>query len=175
MFSILVTIESPLDFVITTPKLLPMNYLDDKNFPPDFPTTRLVDLVRWLLGHLRQYMYKSVAREDKLPSLATAIESMINMSFIAENSYEMVMLGDKVTLLVKFRPEENIKLASVAEMVKEDKLSNSGGHYFVLKMGFKVDTGAFLPGEFAISFSSDLSSMLPELAEFSQPGLTVKQ
>lgn len=174
LFSVLVTMDNPLDFVITTPNLLPMSYFDDKTFPKDFPNTRLVDLVRWLLGNLRQHMFKVVAREEKLDSLATAIENMITMNFISENSYEMVMLGEKVTLLFKFRPEENIKLASVKEMVEEDKLINSGGHFFVLKMGFKVDTGDFIPGDFAITFSSDLSNMLPELAKFSQSGLTMK-
>ena len=33
----------------------------------------------------------------------------------------------------------------------------------MFKMVFKLDTGSFLPGEFAISFSSDLKTMLPEL------------
>ena len=59
-------------------------------------------------------------------------------------------------------------------MVKEDKLLNTGGHFFVLTMVFRVDTGAFLPGEFSIAFSSDLYDMLPELASFSHPGLTIK-
>ena len=43
----------------------------------------------------------------------------------------------------------------------------------MLKMVFRVDTGVFLPGEFAVAFRSDLS-LLPELASFSHPGLTAK-
>ena len=45
MFSVMVTMENPLDFVITTPHLLPMKYLDDKPFPPGYPNTSLVELV----------------------------------------------------------------------------------------------------------------------------------
>ena len=80
---------------------------------------------------------------------------------------------DKATFLVKFKPDKEIKLHSLADIEKEDKLLNTGGHFFVLKMVFRVDTGVFLPGEFAVAFRSDLS-LLPELASFSHPGLTVK-
>jgi len=173
-FSVLVTLEHPLDFVVTTPNLLPMKYLDSKGFPPNFPNTSLVELVRWLITHLQEHMDRRVIDEEKLSGLANSIENMISMNIISQDSYEMVLVGDRVTLMVKFRPEKDIKLASLTEMVKEDKLLNTGGHFFVLKMVFRVDTGAFLPGEFAIAFSSDLSSMLPELANFSHPGLTAK-
>ena len=44
ILSVMVTMESPLDFVITTPQLLPMKYLDDKPFPPGYPNSTLVEL-----------------------------------------------------------------------------------------------------------------------------------
>ena len=100
--------------------------------------------------------------------------NLVSMGIITEDSYELVIVKERVTFLVKFRPEKDIKLASLSEMVKEDELLNSGGHFFVFKMVYRVDTGAFLPGEFSIVFSSDLSDMLPELASYSQPGITGK-
>jgi len=174
IISVLVTMENPLDFIVTTPNIFPMKYLDDKGFPPNFPQTRLVELLKWLINHLKAHMTERLSDGNKLGSLATALDNMVGMDFIKEDSYELMVLDSKATLLVKFRPGEDIKLASVNEMVKEDKLINSGGHFFVLKMVFKVDTGTFLPGEFAICFSSDLTYMLPEVAKFNHPGLSDK-
>ena len=173
-FSVLVTLDHPLDFLVTTQDLLPMKYLDNKSFPPKYPNTSLVELIRWLITNMKQYMETRILQEKELSNLVTAIENLINMNIISKDSYEVAMVGDRAILIVKFRPEKDIKIASIKEMVKEDKLLNTGGHFFVLKMVFRVDTGAFLPGEFSIAFSSDLSQMLPELAEFSHPGLTAK-
>jgi len=172
--SVLVTLEQPLDFVITTPLLLPMKYLDNKSFPPEYPDTKLTELVKWLTEHLKAHMKESIQAEEKLSGLLNAIENLVSMDIISENSYEIAIVGDRVTFLVKFRPEKDIKLASLSEMVKEDKLLNGGGHFFVFKMVFRVDTGAFLPGEFSIVFSSDLSDMLPEMANYSLSGITAK-
>eukprot|EP00092_Neocalanus_flemingeri_P025833 GFUD01027999.1.p1 GENE.GFUD01027999.1~~GFUD01027999.1.p1 ORF type:complete len:380 (+),score=138.96 GFUD01027999.1:69-1208(+) len=174
LFSVLVTMEHPLDFLVTTPHLLPMKNLDSVPFPPDYPNTSLVELVRWLITHLKSHMEQCIQEEEQLSGLASAIDNMISMNIISRDSYEVVLVGDKATLLVKFRPEKDIKLASLSEMVKEDKLLNTGGHFYVLKMVFRADTGAFLPGEFSIVFSSDLANMLPELANFSHPGFTAK-
>ena len=173
-FSVLVTMEHPLDFVVTTPHLLPMKYLDNKGFQPNFPNTSLVELVKWLISHLQGHMERRILADEKLSVLAHAMESMTNMNIISKDSYEVALVADKVTFLVKFRPEKDIKLASLIESVKEDKLLNTRGHFFVFKMVFRVDTGAFLSEEFSIAFSSYLSSMLPELVNFSQPGLSAK-
>ena len=173
-FSVLVTMEQPLDFVITTPHLLPMKYLDNKSFPPEYPDTSLTELVKWLTEQLKEHMKESIQAEEKLSGLLDAIENLVSMGIISEDSYEIAIVGDRVTFLVKFRPEKDIKLASLSEMVKEDKLLNGGGHFFVFKIVYRVDTGAFLPGEFSIAFGSDLSDMLPELANYSEPGLTAK-
>jgi len=172
--SMLVTMDHPLDFIITTPSLLPMKHLDNKSVPPGYPDTSLVDLIGWILRQLKDRMMERICAEDKLSGLSLALENLVAMGTIAENSYEIVIVGDNVILLVKFRPEKEIKLASLKELVREDKLMNSGGHFFVFKMVFKLDTGSFLPGEFAISFSSDLKTMLPELSDFSQPGLNAQ-
>ena len=118
-------------------------------------------------------MEERIQAEKRLSGFATAIENLVGMIMIVKVSYEVAIVGDKATFLVKFKPEKEIKLHSLTEIVKEDKLLNNGGHFFVLKMVFRVNTGAFVPGEFAVAFSSDLS-MLPELASFSHPGLTVK-
>jgi len=173
-FSVLVTLDNPLDFVITTPLLLPMKYLDDKPFPPGYPNTTLVELLQWLVKHLKVNMLERIQAEEKLGGLSAAVENLVNMDIISEDSYEVAMVGDVVTLLVKFKPERDIKLASLKESVKEDKLLHGGGHFFVFKLVFKVDTGAFVPGEFSVSFSSDLAEMLPEITNYSQPGLTAK-
>jgi len=172
--SMLVTMDHPLDFIITTPSLLPMKHLDNKSVPPGYPDTSLVDLIGWILRQLKDRMMERICAADKLSGLSLALENLVAMGTIAENSYEIVIVGDNVILLVKFRPEKEIKLASLKELVREDKLLNSGGHFFVFKMVFKLDTGSFLPGEFAISFSSDLKTMLPELSDFSQPGLNAQ-
>jgi len=172
--SMLVTMDHPLDFIITTPSLLPMKHLDTKSVPPGYPDTSLVDLIGWILRQLKDRMMERICAADKLSGLSLALENLVAMGTIAENSYEIVIVGDNVILLVKFRPEKEIKLASLKELVREDKLLNSGGHFFVFKMVFKLDTGSFLPGEFAISFSSDLKTMLPELSDFSQPGLNAQ-
>ena len=173
MFSVMVTMENPLDFVITTPHLLPMKYLDDKPFPPGYPNTSLVELVKWLIGQLRNHMEQRIQAEEKLSEFATAIENLVTMNILTKDSYEVVIVGDKATFLVKFKPEKEIKLYSLTEIVKEDKLLNTGGYFFILKIVFRVDTGAFLPGEFSVAFSSDLS-MLPELSSFSHLSLTAK-
>jgi hypothetical protein len=173
-FSVLVTLDNPLDFVITTPLLLPMKYLDDKPFPPGYPNTTLAELLQWLVKHLKVNMMERIQSEEKLGGLSAAVENLVNMNIISEDSCEVAMVGDTVTLLVKFKPERDVKFASLKESVKEDKLLNGGGHFFVFKLVFKVDTGAFLPGEFCVSFSPDLADMLPELTNYSQPGLTAK-
>jgi len=172
--SILVTMDHPLDFIITTPSLLTMKHLDNKSVPPGYPNTSLVDLIGWILRQLKDRTMERICAEEKLSGLSLALENLVAMGTITENSYEIVIVGDNVILLVKFRPEKEIKLASLKELVREDKLLNSGGHFFVFKMVFKLDTGSFLPGEFAISFSSDLKTMLPELSDFSQPGLNAQ-
>jgi len=174
IFSVLVTLDNPLDFVITTPLLLPMKYLDDKPFPPGYPDTTLVGLLKWLVKHLKVHMLERIQAEEKLEGLSAAVENLVNMNIISEDSYEVGMVGDTVTLLVKFKPEKDIKFASLKESVKENKLLNGGGHFFVFKLCFKVDTGAFIPGQFSVSFSSDLKEMLPEITNYSQPGLTAK-
>ena len=173
MFSVMVTMENPLDFVITTPHLLPMKYLDDKPLPPGYPNTSLVELVNWLISQLRNHLEQRIQAEEGLSGFATAIENLVSMNILDKDSYEVAIVGDKATFLVKFKPEKEIKLHSLTEIVKEDKLLNTGGHFFVLKIVFRVDTGAFLPGEFSVAFSSDLS-MLPELSSFSHLGLTAK-
>ena len=172
--TILVTMEHPLDFIITTPVLLPMKYLDDKSVPPGYPDTSLVELLGWVTRQLKDRMMERIREEEKLAGLSLALENLVAMGTIAENSYEIAIVGDKVILLVKFRPDKDIKFASLKELVREDKLLNSGGHFFVYKMVFKLDTGSFLPGEFAISFSSDLKIMLPELTDYSLPGLNAQ-
>jgi len=169
--SILVTMDHPLDFIITTPILLPMKHLDNKSVPPGYPDTSLVDLIGWIMRQLKDRMMERICAEEKLSGLSLALENLVAMGTIAENSYEIVIVGDNVILLVKFRPEKEIKFACLKELVREDQLLNCGGHFFVFKMVFKVESGSFLPGEFAISFSSDLKNMLPELANYSQPGL----
>merc|ERR1719500_1018741 len=103
-----------------------------------------------------------IQSEEKLGGLSAAVENLVNMNIISDDTCEVAMVGDMVTLLVKFKPERDVKFASLKESVKEDKLLNGGGHFFVFKLVFKVDTGAFLPGEFCVSFSSDLADMLPE-------------
>jgi hypothetical protein len=126
-FSVLVTMEHSLDFLVTSPLLLPMKYLDDKPFPPNYPNTSLVELVRWLISQLKNSMRHRILVEEKLSGLASAVENLVNMNIITEDSYEVVIVGDKATLLVKFRPEKDIKLASISEMLKEDKLPSRGG------------------------------------------------
>jgi len=173
-FSVIVSLEHPIDFLVTTKSLLPMKFLDDQGFPTNYPNTSLLELVRWLTTNLKKYMDIRLLEEIELKSLGTSITYLINMNIISEDSYELVIVGDRANLLVKFRPEKDIKLNSMREMVKEDKLLNTGGHFFVLKLVFRVDSGAFLSGEFSIVFSSDLYDMLPELDEFSLPGLDAK-
>jgi len=169
-FSLLVTMDKPLDFIITTPNLLPMKYLDD-SLPPDYPDTRLVDLIMWILRQLRNYMIERIREKEKLADLSRALENLVAMGAVGEDMYEVVIVGDKAIVLVKFIPERDIVFSSLKESVKENKLLNTGGHFFVLKMGFCVESGAFLPGDFAISFSSDLKNMLPELSDYSLSGL----
>ena len=106
--------------------------------------------------------------------LVNAIEKLLSMNIISKDSYEMALVGNRVTFLVKFESEKGIDFASLSELVKEDKLLHNDGKYFVFKMVFLVNTGAFLPGEFSIIFSTDLTGMLPELANYSQPGLGAK-
>ena len=110
-FSVLVTMEHSLDFLVTSPLLLlPMKYLDDKPFPPNYPNTSLVELVRWLISQLKNSMRHRILVEEKLSGLASAVENLVNMNIITEDSYEVVIVGvmkemelsDKTT---QFKPD----------------------------------------------------------------------
>jgi hypothetical protein len=81
-FSVLVTMEHSLDFLVTSPLLLPMKYLDDKPFPPNYPNTSLVELVRWLISQLKNSMRHRILVEEKLSGLASAVENLVNMNII---------------------------------------------------------------------------------------------
>jgi hypothetical protein len=104
-FSVMVTMEHPLDFVITTPQLLPMKYLDKKTFPPGYHNTSLVELVHWLISHLKSHMEERTQVEEKLSGLVTAIENLVTIDIITKDNYEVAIVGNKATLLFKFMPE----------------------------------------------------------------------
>ena len=80
--TILVTMEHPLDFIITTPVLLPMKYLDDKSVPPGFPDTSLVELLGWVIRQLKDRMMERIRAEEKLSGLSLALENLVAMGTI---------------------------------------------------------------------------------------------
>ena len=81
-FSVIVTLDHPLDFLVTSQNLLPMKYVDHLGFPPKYPSTSLLELVMWLITNMKQHMEDRLQEEKELSSLGTAIKNLINMKFI---------------------------------------------------------------------------------------------
>merc|ERR1712000_323751 len=81
-------------------------------------------------------------------------------------TYECLMVGDKTILLVKFRPELEFPLCSLTPSLKVDKLVNTGGNFYVVKLVFARD-GRPVPGESGLMWSSNLLQMLPQVSSVS--------
>jgi len=171
---LLITLTEPLDFVVLSP-LLPMKYFDDKPFPPEYPTTSLKNLLIWIMRHLRTSVEDQVFSNPTFNGLDSFLQNLISMNMIgSKDDYEIALADEKVIVIIKFKPSFEIDLTSVSELVQEDKLLNTGGHNYFIKIAFRNDTGAFLPGEFSLLFSPDISSILPELSSFSAPEVNSK-
>jgi len=171
---LLITLTEPLDFVVLSP-VLPMKYFDDKPFPPEYPATSLKNLIIWIMRHLRTSIEEQVFSNPAFNGLDTFFQNLISMNIVgSKDDYEIALADEKVIVMIKFKPSFEIDLTSVSELVQEDKLLNTGGHNYFMKIAFRNDTGAFLPREFSLLFSPDISSILPGLSSFSVPEVNSK-
>ena len=152
-FVVIVFLTSPLDFLITTPDLLPPHYLLNKKIPPD-TLKSLPSLLSWLTLELKNY---NRSRHDKLNNIISDLISEANI--VDENNYELMVTERKATLYLKF-PIEDLDLVCFMESVRNNKLINSTEHYFVLKI---VYTEAKDSMDFSLTYSSCLLRMLPGL------------
>ena len=160
VFNIVVKMDNVLDFMINSPRLLPMIYLDEKPFPLKYENCTLMELLNWLIGHIKSYVLEQVSLRDNLKYLYHGIKSLRDMNVIEDKSFEIEMLNGEVILFVKFTVDF-IYLNDLTSLVKENMLINTGGHYFVLKLVFNADTGKMKPDEHSITYSTEISRMLP--------------
>ena len=151
-FVVIIYLTSPLDFLITSPDLLPPDYLLNKKIPPD-SLKSLSSLLSWLTLGLKNYNRSRHAKLDN------TISDLSEANIVDENNYELMVTERKATLYLKF-PIEDLDLVCFMESVRNNKLINSTEHYFVLKI---VNTEAKDSMDFSLTYSSCLLSMLPGL------------
>lgn len=161
---LLVTLAKPLDLVVLNPAILPPSALDPLFLEVD-ETTSLVYLLRGVREAMRQHQESQLS--DGL--LAHIPSSLAHLGEVCPGlAHELAVQGTRTTLLLKFVPEQAIALASVAALLKADRLE-AAEHHYLLKLVF--EQGAFLPEEWAVQFSPALAAMLPELQAVRVAGL----
>ena len=161
---VLVTLSKPLDFLILTPKLFPADVMNglvkiDEN-------TRLVELVEMLVQALQEHQTNLLGNTvlDHLPGKITNLAE-INPTM----SHELMVLDDHVTIVLCFKPEEEISICSVNNLVKSSKLVNTADHCYSIKLEFIGEK--FKSEDFGVLWSLDLTAMFPELADVRLPSM----
>ena len=161
---VLVTLSKPLDFLILTPKLFPADVMNglvkiDEN-------TRLVELVEMLVQALQEHQTNLLGNTvlDHLPGkIANLAEINPTMR------HELMVLDDHVTIVLCFKPEEEISICSVNNLVKSSKLVNTADHCYSIKLEFIGEE--FKSEDFGVLWSLDLAAIFPELAEIRLPSM----
>ena len=161
---VLVTLSKPLDFLILTPKLFPADVMNglvkiDEN-------TRLVELVEMLVQALQEHQTNLLGNTvlDHLPGkIANLAEINPTMR------HELMVLDDHVTIVLCFKPEEEISICSVNNLVKSSKLVNTADHCYSIKLEFIGEK--FKSEDFGVLWSLDLTAMFPELADVRLPSM----
>ena len=153
---VLVTLDSPLDWHLLTSSLLTPGSMEHSAPPQDHS---LPGLVRWLVQQVQECQETTLSTMQHMGEARDMIDRMLAMKLIEKGSYQLVTLQDRVKIVMKFKPELEIKLASLGQMVRKDRLGNHSDHFYCLRLVFRAD-GSFLPGQFAFSLSETLSSVL---------------
>ena len=83
--------------------------------------------------------------------------------------HELMVVEDHVTIVLCFKPEEEISICSVNNLVKSSKLVNTADHCYSLKLEFSGEK--FKSEEFGVLWSPDLTAMFPELTEVRLPSM----
>ena len=165
---ILVSLTKPLDFTILTPALLPnasiLGLVEVES------NTRLVDLVKMLVNAMQKH-HSSLLEGTLLGYVPKSIAAISDM--YPSMRHELAVMEDTLTVILCFKPQENISICSVNNLVKANKLINTADHCFNIKMEFDAadGRGIFKPGGFGVQWSPDLAAMLPELADVRLPAL----
>merc|ERR1719495_2214586 len=161
---VLVTLSKPLDFLILTPKLFPADVMNGLVKIDD--NTRLVELVDMLVQVLQEHQTNLFGNTvlDHLPG-KIAYLAEINQTM----RHELMVVEDHVTVVLCFKPEEEISICSINNLVKSSKLVNTADHCYTLKLEFNGEK--FKSEEFGVLWSPDLTAMFPELAEVRLPSM----
>ena len=161
---VLVTLSKPLDFLILTPNLFPADVMNGLVKIGD--NTRIVDLVDTLVQVLQEHQTNLLGNTvlDHLPG---------KIAYLAEINetmrHELMVVEDHVTIVLCFKPEEEISICSINNLVKSSKLVNTADHCYSLKLEFSGEK--FKSEEFGVLWSPDLTAMFPELAEVRLPSM----
>ena len=83
--------------------------------------------------------------------------------------HELMVEEDHVTIVLCFKPEEEISICSINNLVKSSKLVNTADHCYSLKLEFSGEK--LKSEEFGVLWSPDLTAMFPELAEVRLPSM----
>jgi len=159
ILNIMVKLEKPIDFVVSTYKLLPMKYLDGRPFPADYPNMSLVELIKWIIIQTKYFMLECLSSYKNLTTLHENIQSLLEMNIVEKDCYEILVFEEKATLFLKFKVA-NVYVSDLQKLVREDKLLNDGGNFFVLKLVFDANTGDFISDDFKVAYSSNILSIL---------------
>ena len=145
-FEVMIFLSSPLDFIIISKELLPMEHITTMN-----TDISLKSLLARLTSELKNY------NMDQSQEFKDIIRNLCDNDVIEKDNFELLVEARQTTLYLKF-PVKNIQLASLTESIESDKLINSTEHYFMLKI---VDKKMKKFKDFSMTFSSSLLRMLP--------------
>ena len=161
---VLVTLSKPLDFLVLTPKLFPADVMNGLVKIDD--STGLVELVEKLVQVLREHQTNLLRNtvQDHIPDKITHLTEISPTM-----RHELVVVDDHVTIVLCFKPEEEISICSVNNLLKSSKLVNTADHCYNLKLEFSGDK--FKSEEFGVLWSPDLTAMFPELADVRLPSM----
>ena len=161
--SLLVTLAKPLDLVVLTPATLPPAALDPMVVDK---TTTLVQLLMGVRDAMKQHQSRLLLADGLLAHIPGCLDHLGEV--VPGLTYELGVQGTRTTLLLKFLPDQTIPLASVAALLRAERLE-AVEHHYLLRLAW--EQGAFLQEEWAVQFSADLAAMLPELGAVRVAGL----
>ena len=167
---VLVTQGKLLDFTILAhpPSPLPISAMLDHIVIEE--STSLVNLVKMIIKALQKH-HSSLLEGTLMEHVPGDLARLTEM--YPEMRYELVYVEDQLTVVLRFKPDEEISLASVNNLLKAEKLVNTADHCFNIKMEFDPE-GKFKIEGFQVQWSLDLAAMLPELADARLPVLKVR-
>ena len=149
---VLVTQGKLLDFTILAhpPSPLPISAMLDHIVIEE--STSLVNLVKMIIKALQKH-HSSLLEGTLMEHVPGDLARLTEM--YPEMRYKLVFVEDQLTVVLRFKPDEEISLASVNNLLKAEKLVNTADHCFNIKMEFDPE------GKFKIIFQESCSCTSP--------------